>query len=203
MSRAKLRDRLGEHGHAAMVDGRHLELAFTRRFGAEGDCVPGNDHARESHRQAAQALRPARGIARRGGRDAHLQHAVRDKAWKSNRARELVVQVDRVHVAGRLRVGGDLLARESDLAFSHERITNSARERQTGEPCWSLVSVSNETNRRPRRLVSDGTRAGEVTVSPTRGWRRHSNSCSAWSSRAKSTAASSSPNNCGAVTPSE
>src|SRR5207244_3311302 len=164
--------------------GLHLGLALAHVFRAESDGVARHDHARESHGEPSQAVRPPGSLTGHRGGDAHLEHAVRDQAWKSNRARELVVQVDRIHVAGRLRVGGDLLPGEGDLSFGHKRITNNARERQTGEPCSSLVSVSNETNRMPRRLVSYATRACEVTVSPARGCRHPWNSCSPTARRA-------------------
>src|SRR5439155_6660962 len=120
------------------------------------------------------------GFSRDGGRHAHLEHPVSDHAWQAHGAGNFVVQVDRVHVAGCLRVSGDLLAGQGDLSCGHEsarapaartswRMTNRARERQTGAPCSSLVSVSYETNRMPRRFVSDATRAREVPVSPTSG----------------------------------
>src|SRR5205807_1798958 len=152
---------------------------------------------------AAQAIRATRRLSRDGGGNAHLQHAVRDQAWQTDGPREIVVEVDRVAVARRLGIGGDLLPGEGHLAFAHERITNSARDRHSGALSASVVSVSKLTKRIPRRLVSEATRPVEMTVSPTRGCRCHSNSCSAWRSFAKSTAASSSPNSCGTVTPSE
>src|SRR5438477_2789073 len=140
-------------------------------------------------------------LGRNCRQDAHLQHAVHDHAREADRAREIVVEVDGVLVPGRRSVSSDLLARELDLALCHERITKSVRERHTSAPAASVVSVSNVTKRMLRRLVSEATRPTDVTVSPARGWRCHSNSCSACSKRAKSIAASSSPNSCGAVAP--
>src|SRR5438046_3409612 len=195
--------RFGQHGLAALVYGLDVDPAGARGLGAEGHGVARNHHAGEAHRQAAQARRPARCLGRDRGRDPHLEHPVRDDARQAHRPREVVVEVDRVVVAGRFRIRRDLLSVECHLALAHERITNSARERHTGWPCASVVSVSRETKRIPRRLVSEATRPREVTVSPTRGCRCHSNSCSACRRRAKSTAASSSPNSCGAVKPSE
>src|SRR5262249_24684259 len=147
--------------------------------------------------QPAQAA----GLAGDARQQAHLQHAVRDDPRQPDRARELRVQLDRVVVARRLRVRGDLLLGERDHELVHDaapRITNSARERQTGSPP-TVTSVSNVMKRMPRRSTSAATRPRDVTVSPTSGWRSHVNSCSAWSRLAKSTAASASPNSCGAV----
>src|SRR5438105_2306074 len=177
------------------------QLALGDLIGDKGDGVTGLDHSREADRQLAQPLGPARGLRGDDRGHAHLQHAVRDHTRQADRLRESLVEVDRVHVTRRAGVGRDLLLAKQDLVLDHVRITNSAREWHTGSPLPDVVSVSNVTKRMPRRLMSDVIRACERTVSPTSGWLVHSNSCSAWSKRAKSTAASSSPNSCGAVAP--
>src|SRR5437667_330137 len=69
----------------------------------------------EPYEDAAQAIRATRRLSRDGGGNAHLQHAVRDQAWQTDGPREVVVEVDRVAVARRLGVGGDLLPGEGHL----------------------------------------------------------------------------------------
>src|SRR5438309_2337393 len=201
--RLELRVGLGEDDVAVLVDGANLQTSGLGWLRAESDGVTGLDHARKAACEPAEPLRTTRGLAGNHRGDAHLKHAVRDHARQADGASELLVQVDRVHVAGGTRVRGDLFGLKKHTVLCHDRITNSARDVQTGEPSLEVVSVSRVTNRRPRRLTSDATRAREVTVSPTFGCRFHSNSCSACSSFPKSMAASSSPKSCGAVAPSE
>src|SRR5207237_10014708 len=136
---------------------------------AERDGVTGLDHARKAAREPAEPLRATRGLAGNHRGDAHLKHAVRDHARQANGASELLVQVDRVHVAGGTRVRGDLFGLKKHAVLCHDRITNSARDVQTGEPSLEVVSVSRVTNRRPRRLTSGATRARPVTLPRTFG----------------------------------
>src|SRR5579859_2260340 len=194
---------LGQDDVAVLVHRADLQFSRPGVVGGEGDDVAGLDHAGEAARQPPQSLRAAGRLARDHGGDAHLEHPVRDDAGQADRFREPLVQVDGVHVPRGARVGRYLLGSELDLLLGHERITNRARDRHTASPFADVLSVSRVTNRSPRRLTSDVTRASEVTDSPTAGWRIHSNSCSAWRSLPKSIAASSSPKSCGAVTPSE
>src|SRR5579859_10137 len=183
----------GQDDVAVLVDRANLQLAGPGLLGGERHDIAGLDHAGEAAREPAQAGRAAGRPAGDDGGDAHLEHPVGDHAGQADRLREPFVEVDRVHVARGTGIGGDLLRPELHLLLGHERITNSARDRQSGSPAAVLLSVSRVTNRSPRRLTSDVTWACEVTESPTAGWRVHSNSCSAWRSLPKSIAASSSP----------
>src|SRR5439155_23901774 len=151
-----------------------------RRLGSERDRVAGHDHAGEAEGHPAQPARPPRRFGRDGGGDSHLQHAVSDHPGQADRSREIIVEMDRVLVTGRFRVIGDLLASESDPPLAHDRITKRARERHTGEPFWSVVSVSNDTKRMPRRLESEATRPRETMVSPSGVMLRHLSLSAVW-----------------------
>src|SRR3989442_2185889 len=198
---------------ALLIHSRQLELAPACGLGSKRHGVAGHDHAREAHRHPSQVVRATGGLGRHSRQDSHLQHPVRDQTRQADRAREIVVEVGRVAVAGRLGVLRNLLAGESHLSFAHEaggragrtssRITKNAQDRPNGAPRSSVVPLSKVTKRMPRRLVSEATPPREITVSPASGCPCPSNPCSAWSSFAKFTAASSSPSSCGTVTPSE
>src|SRR5215472_1818372 len=195
----QLSGRLRHDRLAVLVQGAELNRSLAL-LAAERNGVARADHAREPAAQPAQAPR----LAGDPREESHLQHAVRDDPREPDRARELVVEVDRVPIAGRGGVRGDLLLRERDDELAHEpgpRMTKRARERQTGSSP-AVTSVSNVMKRMPRRSTSAATRPREVTVSPTSGWRSQANSCSACSRLAKSTAASSSSKSWTAVVPS-
>src|SRR3989442_1785836 len=197
--------RLRERRLTAMIDRDQLELARPGILGGKRHRIAGLDHSRKAAVKAPQPAGPTRRLGGDATEDSHLQHSVRDDPRQADRPREGAVEVNRVVIARRFRIGRDLFVGEGNGALGpcHGRMTNSARERQTPEPSSAVVWVSKVTNRIPLRLMSETTRPCEVTVSPGLGWRSHSNSWSACKSLAKSMAASGSPKSWGAVTPNE
>ena len=82
------------------------------------------------------------------------EHAVSDEAGQPDRAGEIVIEVDWICRLG-LRVLRDLLLGERHLAF-HQRITTALGPAALVS-ATPLVSVSNQTKRIPRRLMSEAT----------------------------------------------
>src|SRR5207245_2135751 len=133
-----------QHCFALLIHGGQLELAPACGPGSKRHGVAGHDHAREAHGHPSQVLRASGGLRRHSRQDPHLKHPVRDQTRQADRAREIVVEVDRVAVAGRLCVLRNLLAGESHLSFAHDagvragrtssRITNQARARLSRAP---------------------------------------------------------------------
>src|SRR2546421_4571638 len=128
--RPQLRPASGQHRLALLVERAQVRLCG-EPGGAEGDRVARPDHAGEA---AAQPAKPGR-VPGDASEQAHLQQAVGYHSWQPYRAREFLVQVDRVAVAGGLRVGLYLLPGEGDRQLAHPPApltTKSALDRQIG-----------------------------------------------------------------------
>lgn len=100
----QLRDRSGQNRLSVLIHGRELE-GMVSLLAAKGDSITRPDNADEPAAQLAQAA----GLAGNTGKQAHLEHAMGDYTRQTHRAGELVVEVNRVAIARRRGVRGDLL----------------------------------------------------------------------------------------------
>src|SRR5438093_8466540 len=142
---------------------------------------------------------------------AHREHAVRDDPGKSDGSGEVLVLVERVLVPRSVRVsldvtaghdtggGRDLVAHvevlepEGRLRHHAARSIIVARARTTSSPPRSRSSVSIVRNPFPAFCRIEAIRERTVSTSPIRNARRHSYSCSAWTTGVKSRPSPASP----------
>src|SRR2546426_7552361 len=85
-----------QHCFALLIHSGQLELAPACGLGSKRHGVAGHDHAREAHGHPSQVVRGSRGLRRPRLPGPHLEHPVRDQTRQADRAREIVVEVDRV-----------------------------------------------------------------------------------------------------------
>ena len=90
---------------------------------AHDDLLLGHAHAAELHRQPLQVRGPARRLGLRARDLRHRPQPVQDPPRQPDRARELLVDVDRVEVArgARVAIGQVLVRRDAQLAGSARR----------------------------------------------------------------------------------
>src|SRR5215207_6475697 len=153
------------------------------------------------HLEAEQRRGVAQPVDEPGGQGPHGVHAVGDHARKARGASHLVVPVERVLVARRVRVRLDVLpgdrARGGRQALPHHEIVESSahpssrtisvlRPDATSSPASSTTSVRRVRNRMPPLSRTPSIVADAVSVSPTTTGRDHRYSCSPWRTRDRS-----------------
>ena len=121
-------------GSPRWLTASQLELAGATGSAREGDDVARHDHAGEPAVQASQPLRPARRLGRDRGRNAHLEHAVRDDAGQPDRRANSSSRWIGLWSPDASAYAAICSLVNVTVALGHERITNSARDRQMRRP---------------------------------------------------------------------
>src|SRR4051794_21455475 len=197
--RAQLRLRVADDRLAVLLGDRVDPRDAVRHLGdgrAHHDLVLGQAHAAELDAQPPQRRRVA-GRLGLGARDLrHRPQPVEDPPGQADLPGELLVDVDRVEVAGRARVAdGEVpVGRDADL---RQLLAGLERHRQTprtmlvqvpthtASPSW-LVDVDSKTkNPLPARSSIDLTATSVVTSSPATTSGPQTNSCPPWTISAK------------------
>src|SRR3954453_14422225 len=165
------------------LDLRHA-VGFIRDGRGDGDLLLGEAHAAELDLEALELPR----LADRAGDLGHRPEAMEDAAGEPDRLGELLVDVDRVEVAGRARVAIRQVTVRGDLQIGDlgHRTMLVQVPGHTVSPFWFVERLSKTKNRSPPRSATSLTSTSVAISSPATTGGPHTNSWPPWTMREKS-----------------